>query len=119
MSRKKFGLGGLLAVGAVAAAAGAVVAYLRSEEIRKVTEEVIAKFKAAHEDDFDDDIFEPACAKTDSCFDDDLDDGMPEVVLAGEPEQSEAVGESPKTTAEAEEPAEAEAPAETEKPAQE
>ena len=106
MSRKKFGLGGLLAVGAVAAAAGAVVAYLRNEEIKRVTEEVIAKFKAAQEDDFDDDDFEPVCEKPESCFDDDLDDGMPEVILAAEePEQNEtAEPETAEETEETEEP---------------
>ena len=123
MSRKKFGLGGLLAVGAVAAAAGAVVAYLRNEEIKKVTEEVIAKFKAAQENDFDDDDFEPVCEKPESCFDDDLDDGMPEVILAAEePEKAEAPEEpagEPETAEEPEKAAETEAPAETEESAQE
>ena len=119
MSRKKFGIGGLIAVGIAAAAAGAVAAYLRNEEIKKVAEEVAAKFRAAQDGEFDDD-FEPACENDESCFDDDLDDGMPEVILAAEAEDKQAEPDEAAGSDEAneEEPADAESDG-AEEPAQE
>lgn len=92
MSKKKIGLGGLLAVGAAAAAAGAVIAYLRNEEIKKVTQEVLSKFKAEPEIEFEEEAEAvEVCENPECCFESDLDDGMPEVILeAGESEEPEA-----------------------------
>ena len=46
MAEKKFGFGSVLAIGAVAAvAAGAVVSYLKREELKILAEEVTARLK--------------------------------------------------------------------------
>ena len=68
MSEKRFGFGGLVAAGVVAAVAGGVIAYLKNEQIKKFTAEVMEKMKPTDEE---------------GVFAADLDDdGVPDVILA-------------------------------------
>lgn len=70
MAEKKFGLGTVLLIGAVAAAvAGGVVSYIKRAEIKRLAEEIITKVKPTD---------------TDGVYTADLDgDGQPDVILTG------------------------------------
>lgn len=50
MAEKKFGIGSVIALGTVAAvAAGAVVSYLKREELKILADEIVAKLKNSDE----------------------------------------------------------------------
>lgn len=130
MAEKKSGLGKVLLIGAAAAVAGGVISYLKRVEIKRITEEIMAKVKPTDEEgiytaDLDDDG-EPDIILADTTGDGQIDtvlmdttgdgkmdsaavdmdgDGVPDVMVSGislEPAEGTAGAEDFADTAEEE-----------------